>query len=584
MGFIVEALANVLLEVVDHVILWICIAVEAFALDIGTGSSAFEQYFDSAGSWGTMIAVLAMLIVFLVTGLKLWQALLGPFATESEEPGVIAVRSILAGGGVIASYSLFKWFQAGFNQVYSLFTAKFEATRQSYIDEFGSELQKNQKMDGSPTKSTWQRFKDFLTNEDTTTMEKIKTAGKSVWKWLAEHATLQGRKNRLARENAKENVEDVPDAFLFGKNNFIKASDKMAIGGLPLLLVELFVGCTMLIAIMKLLLEIYERYVIIALLYYFCPLAFSALSSKSNRIFHNYIQMVVSQFILMCSNLFFLGVFIAGWQKILHGVKDVHPSYVFESSQQFITVMFLMIGWLNVGQKVDEMLRTAGLSAAQSGAGLGGEILSSMVLTRSVIGAAKGAGKFAGKTVSDLAQGKGSFANGINSIMGKKTDNDPGGKNAAARGGDGSTKSDQRVNAATKQEAMQAGTYAGDHKVDSNYKASGIDNAENFGKNEESLRQASVDSPITSGEAGEGAINVQKDTSVPNMATVQASTDADRRALKEAQEAKGGIYHDRELPNGQMVTEAVVNIENNPNANFRDIAKTAFSNPKKNSR
>ena len=145
----------------------------------------------------------------------------------------------------------------------------------------------------------------------------------------------------------------------------------------------------MLLQFARLMLEAYERYVLLAALFYTCPLAFSCYTSEgSSKILSNWLKMVLSQFILMFLNIFFITVFVTGYNSVF---TTGDGGYIFESSADFIVKIALLMGWLVVGQKVDEHLRALGLSVASTGAGLGGALMGGLIVAREALRLGAGA-------------------------------------------------------------------------------------------------------------------------------------------------------------------------------------------------
>lgn len=375
MGFIVDSLANIFLETLDTLIIWICDLSASFNLDIGEPGSLFYQTFlerstkaqETFADFGFGIGALAMLIVLLVTIFKIYQLMADPF-TQADSPGSIFLRFIFAGVGVIGSYELFKYFEKGFNAAYQLFTDPYESVTNTFKKRKGYVLQKADD--------------NLISANDNT--------GSS---WNARSQGGGGFTGNATEQDANAGANS-GDAFIFGQDKLINKSEAIASHGLALAIIELVVGSALLLCLVKLIFEIYERYVIIAVLYLFSPLAFATIVSRQSTVFKNYLIMVASQFVLMCSNLVFLGVFMRAWYDILD--RGANQEYFFENSQTFVTTMLLMIGWLIAGQKLDEHMRSLGLSAAQTGQGIMGAALGSMFMTRAVVGGAIGTAVGAG--------------------------------------------------------------------------------------------------------------------------------------------------------------------------------------------
>lgn len=166
------------------------------------------------------------------------------------------------------------------------------------------------------------------------------------------------------------------------------------------LMVITFVALTF--QLFKLVAEMFERYVTLGVLFYTCPIAFATLTSSSTaRIFEKWLQMVCSQFLLMFMNLFFLSIFAGSMNHIFN--RTAEEGAVFEDDIAFFTTMLLLIGWLTVGQKVDEHLQSLGLSASQSGHSLGAAVMAGAMTFNQMLRTARGPVKWAAKKAGTAA-------------------------------------------------------------------------------------------------------------------------------------------------------------------------------------
>lgn len=399
MGFILDSFANVMIEAIDTLVLWICTLTVDFKLDIGggeDGQSEFGKVFTDArggtsvfnlSDIATAIGVLAILCVLLATIFKIYQLIISPFA-KVESPGEIALKFILSVGGVLAAYPLFRYFERGFNAAYSLFLKPYKAVKEMF------------------------KHKDFLKQKLAEEIDSGKT---------------QQQMQQDQKSFAESTSDRTSDAFLLGSDHLIPQDEAIADHPFALALIELFVGVALMIALVRLVFEIYERYVILAVLYLFAPLAFASIVAKGSEVFKNYCWMVICQFILMCTNLVFLTIFMAAWYNTLKKAGGLYledamtgdrSNVIFASSQDFIITMMLFLGWLVAGQKMDELLRSLGLSAVQTGQGLMGAALGSMMVIRTaahgIQAGAQSTGKFASKHTGGNAQ-----------LMGKTSDAAP---------------------------------------------------------------------------------------------------------------------------------------------------------------
>lgn len=395
MEWILDALANVMIEALNDMLIWTSNLITGFNLEVWDASSEFGKTFGVVSGFMHAIQVLAMFIVIMTTILKLYQSMGGPF-TQSEEPGVIAIRSIGAGCGVILAYKIFAMITSAFNGIYQQFVTQYT---------------------GMSTEFNGINWKEFLSGETKNKLREL-TPGRNN--------PVSGDQPLLTTTQTKDNAFN-----LFGGEHLIR--DGMTDTTLGLMIIEVIIGCTLMICFFRLVLECYERYVLIGVMFYTAPLAFATLVSKQSQIFKNWCQMVVCQFILMCLNLFFLGGFIAAWYAII--ARGINPEngggYLFATSTEYLTAMFIMIGWLLAGQKADEHLRSAGLSAAQTGSGIMGAMMGGAAMAagalRTINGAARTTARTAQKGINLATGGKsaGAANNGIFGTGGN--DNNPGG-------------------------------------------------------------------------------------------------------------------------------------------------------------
>lgn len=371
MGFILDSLANILVEALDTLVLWICNLSVTFRLDIGEKDSVFSSVFPSSvagkvkggtntismSDFAVAIGALAVMLLLLVTILKIYQLMINPNA-KSESAGEIVLKFVLSLSGIVMSYPIFRYLQKGFNTAYSAFVLPYQRITRVFKYKNFLSLKKSEEI--SSTLDT----KDSVS-------EKVDTAIKA--------------------SNAK-------DRFLLGSDHLINPDDGIMQHPFALAIIEIFVGIALMMALIKLIFEIYERYVILAVLYLFSPLAFMSLITKGGEVFKSYWWMVFCQFILMCSNLVFLTIFMAAWYKVIeNGANMSGNKYFFANSQQFVTTMLLLISWLIVGQKFDELLKGLGLNAATTGQGIMGAALGSVIVARALMGGATAAAGHTGK-------------------------------------------------------------------------------------------------------------------------------------------------------------------------------------------
>ena len=146
------------------------------------------------------------------------------------------------------------------------------------------------------------------------------------------------------------------------------------VGLILLLILELCLGWNY----FKLLLETVERYVVVGVLCYTSPLAFSLGGSKTTgTVFKSWCRMVGSQLLLLVMNVWFLrgfassmGQFIAGGGALSTGKGSI------------FLWMFCALAYLKCAQRFDSYLASIGLNVAQTGSSMGMEmLLAARVLT-----------------------------------------------------------------------------------------------------------------------------------------------------------------------------------------------------------
>lgn len=166
------------------------------------------------------------------------------------------------------------------------------------------------------------------------------------------------------------------------------------------------------------LIEIAERYIVLGVLYYTCPLAFSVLGSRStSNIFSAWVRMVGSQLFLMLCNVIFFRIFMMGlnsYDTLLDTYKaQVDANQGSLAGYQLGTIIIvwclMMHGILAVATRIDSYLNTLGLSAAQTGRGLAGAMVASAMGVRRTFSSAKAIGSGA-KSFGKWAGTKGTEA------------------------------------------------------------------------------------------------------------------------------------------------------------------------------
>lgn len=121
----------------------------------------------------------------------------------------------------------------------------------------------------------------------------------------------------------------------------------------------------------KMLLECVERYVVVGVLCYTSPLAFSMGGSKTtNNVFKDWTRMVGSQLLLLVLNVWFLRAFNSTVGQFIGngGALSTGQGSIF-------LWMFVALAFLKTAQKFDSYLAAMGLNVAQTGSSMGMELL-----------------------------------------------------------------------------------------------------------------------------------------------------------------------------------------------------------------
>ena len=160
----------------------------------------------------------------------------------------------------------------------------------------------------------------------------------------------------------------------------------------------------------KLLLETVERYIVVGVLCYTSPLAFSMGASKStNNVFKSWCRMVGSQLLLLVMNVWFLRGFASSMGQFIGngGALSTGQGSIF-------LWMFCALAYLKCAQRFDSYLASMGLNVAQTGSSMGMELLMAARVISGVGSGAKSAGSVFGRAGgSATATGTGAAATGF---------------------------------------------------------------------------------------------------------------------------------------------------------------------------
>ena len=159
----------------------------------------------------------------------------------------------------------------------------------------------------------------------------------------------------------------------------------------------------------KLLLETVERYIVVGVLCYTSPLAFSMGGSKTtNTVFKSWCRMVGSQLLLLVMNVWFLrgfassmGQFIANGGALTTGKGSI------------FLWMFCALAYLKCAQRFDSYLASIGLNVAQTGSSMGMELMMAARVISGAGSSVRSAGSIFGRGGNAAATGTGAAANGF---------------------------------------------------------------------------------------------------------------------------------------------------------------------------
>lgn len=175
------------------------------------------------------------------------------------------------------------------------------------------------------------------------------------------------------------------------------------VGLLLLIILEIALGWNY----FKLLLETVERYIVVGVLCYTSPLAFSMGASKTTApVFKSWCRMVGSQLLLLVMNVWFLRGFNSSMGQFIGngGALSTGQGSIF-------LWLFCALAFLKTAQKFDSYLAAMGLNVAQTGSSMGMELLMAARVISGIGSGARSAGSvFKG---GSTATGTGAAASGF---------------------------------------------------------------------------------------------------------------------------------------------------------------------------
>lgn len=255
--------------------------------------------------------------------------------------------------------------------------------------------------------TVWQLFRAFgspVTEAENPWALLLRSALFAFLIWFAKPIFL------YALEIAKAPYDALMDVSL-GKEDFTFAGIEEALknGLVTIVSVNTVVGSILLIILMitlgwnyfKLLLEVVERYIVVGVLCYTSPLAYSMGASKTtNQVFKSWCRMVGAQLLLLIMNVWFLRAFNSSVGQFIGNGGALPNGY----GSVFLW-LFCAIAFLKTAQRFDSHLSAIGLSVAQTGSGLGMELLIATRMIAGIGGGFKTAGKMFGSGTSPLSGG-----------------------------------------------------------------------------------------------------------------------------------------------------------------------------------
>ena len=145
-------------------------------------------------------------------------------------------------------------------------------------------------------------------------------------------------------------------------NDFLNAGK-----GVGIAIISLFLLIVVVIEFFKLLIECVERYIIVALCMYFSPLGMSTFVSKNSRkIGIAYLKLTFSQLLMMLMNVIFVKATLSAMQSA--GDND----------HAVLGVIFI-VGIVETAQAIDRYMGKLGLTAVDTGRGLGAAVMTGMI-------------------------------------------------------------------------------------------------------------------------------------------------------------------------------------------------------------
>lgn len=156
------------------------------------------------------------------------------------------------------------------------------------------------------------------------------------------------------------------------------------VGLLLLIILEIALGWNY----FKLLLETVERYIVVGVLCYTSPLAYSMGASKTTSpVFKSWCRMVGSQLLLLVMNVWFLRAFNSSMGQYIGNGGALSTGH-----GSIFLWLFCALAFLKTAQRFDSYLAAMGLNVAQTGSSMGMELMMAARVITGVAGGARSAG------------------------------------------------------------------------------------------------------------------------------------------------------------------------------------------------
>ena len=256
--------------------------------------------------------------------------------------------------------------------------------------------------------TVWQLFRSFggpITEAENPWSLILRSALFAILIWFAKPIFLYVLEIAKAPYTALMDLSNGRETFTFvgienvlknGLKNFVNTLS--VVGEILVLILMIALGWNY----FKLLLEVVERYVVVGVLCYTSPLAYSMGASKATgQVFKSWCRMVGSQLLLLIMNVWFLRAFNSSV-----GHYMANGGTLSNGKGSIFLWLFCAIAFLKTAQRFDSYLASIGLNVAQTGSGLGFELLmAARVVTGMGGGFMKAGQAFAGAGASGGAGG-----------------------------------------------------------------------------------------------------------------------------------------------------------------------------------